>query len=242
MDDLTLISGAHNYRAGFELRKYYLNIRNQSGSGNFSFSPIQTELPGFAAQTGHSFASFLLGAVSSSNRDIQVANFGYRVTQPSFYFMDDWKITQKLTLNLGLRWEMNFGYNEVAGRMSVIDLTKPNPGAGNRPGALVFADELGRKGFHDKYLKMVSPRLGFAWAINQKLVLRGGCRTVIRPCSIIRPSATSRPISTALVTRRTTTWAFNISCPHRSCSKSATSATRARGWRPTGWTISINCR
>jgi hypothetical protein len=174
MDDLTIVSGAHNYRAGFELRKYYNNARNKSGSGNFNFSPIQTELPGFAAQTGHSFASFLLGAVSSSNRDIQVANFGYRVTQPAFYFMDDWKVNQKLTLNLGLRWEMNFGYNEVAGRMSVLDLTKPNPGAGNRPGALVFADELGIKGFHDNYLKMISPRLGFAWAMTQKLVIRGG--------------------------------------------------------------------
>ncbi len=174
MDDLTIISGAHNYRAGFELRKYYNNARNKSGSGNFNFSPIQTELPGFAAQTGHSFASFLLGAVSSSNRDIQVANFGYRVTQPAFYFMDDWKLNQKLTLNLGLRWEMNLGYNEVAGRMSVIDLTKPNPGAGNRPGALVFADELGIKGFHDNYLRMISPRLGFAYAMTQKLVIRGG--------------------------------------------------------------------
>ncbi|HJY08311.1 MAG TPA: hypothetical protein VJ323_18470, partial [Bryobacteraceae bacterium] len=56
------IRGAHNYKAGFELRKYYLNVRNKSSSGNFNFNPQQTELPGFAASTGHSFASFLLGA------------------------------------------------------------------------------------------------------------------------------------------------------------------------------------
>jgi len=176
MDDLTYIRGAHNYKAGFELRKYYLNVRNKSGSGNFNFNPQQTELPGFAAdaQTGHSFASFLLGAVQSTDRAVSPNNFGYRVTQPSFYFMDDWKATQRLTLNLGLRWEMNFGYNEVAGRMSVVDLTKPNPGAGNRPGALVFADELGEKGFHNKYLKMISPRVGFAYKLSEKMVVRGG--------------------------------------------------------------------
>jgi hypothetical protein len=174
MDDVTVVSGAHNYKFGVELRKYYLNNRNKSGSGDFTFSPVQTELPGFAAQTGHSFASFLLGAVSSAGRGVAVANFGYRVTQPSVYFMDDWKISQKLTLNLGLRWEMNSGFNEVAGRASAIDLAKPNPGAGNRPGALMFADELGRKGFHDWYLRMISPRLGFAYAMTPKLVVRGG--------------------------------------------------------------------
>ncbi|MGH9852979.1 MAG: hypothetical protein ACREBD_24340, partial [Blastocatellia bacterium] len=174
MDDLTYIRGAHNYNAGFELRKYYLNVRNKSGSGNFGFSPQQTELPGFAASTGHAFASFLLGAVQGTDRAVSPNNFGYRVTQPCFYFMDDWKATPRLTLNLGLRWEMNFGYNEVAGRISVVDLTRPNPGAGNRPGALVFADELGEKGFHDKYLKMVSPRLGFAYKVSEKMVVRGG--------------------------------------------------------------------
>ncbi|HEU0184350.1 MAG TPA: carboxypeptidase-like regulatory domain-containing protein [Blastocatellia bacterium] len=174
MDDLTIISGSHNYKAGFETRKYYYNFRNKSGSGDFNFSPAQTELPGFSQETGHSFASFLLGAVSSASRGVSVANFGYRVTQPSFYFSDDWKVNQKLTLNLGVRWEMNFGYNEVAGRMSMIDLTKPNPGSGNLPGALVFADELDRKGFHDNFYKMVSPRVGFAYAITPKLVVRGG--------------------------------------------------------------------
>src|SRR5262245_26189885 len=174
MDDVTYISGAHNYKAGFELRKYYINIRNKSGSGNFNFNPQQTELPGFAAQTGHAFASFLLGAVQSTNRDVTPNSFGYRVTQPSFYFSDDWKATPRLTLNLGLRWEMNFGYNEVAGRISVLDLTKPNPGAGNRPGALVFADELGQESFHDNYLQMVSPRVGFAYKVTEKMVVRGG--------------------------------------------------------------------
>jgi hypothetical protein len=174
MDDLTIVRGSHNFKTGFELRKYYYNIRNRSGSGNFNFNPVQTGLPGFAESTGHSFASFLLGAVNDAGRGIAAANFGYRVTQPGFYFMDDWKVTQKLTLNLGLRWEIIGGFNEVAGRESAIDLNKPNPGAGNRPGALIFADEMGRKGFHDTYYYMVGPRVGFAYAVNKKLVVRGG--------------------------------------------------------------------
>jgi hypothetical protein len=174
MDDLTYIRGAHNFKGGFELRKYYLNARNKSSSGNFNFNPQQTELPNFAAQTGHAFASFLLGAAQSTDRAVSPNNFGYRVTQPSFYFSDDWKATQRLTLNLGVRWEMNFGYNEVAGRISVLDLNKPNPGAGNLPGALVFGDELGVKGFHDNYWGLVSPRLGFAYKFSEKMVVRGG--------------------------------------------------------------------
>ena len=174
MDDLTIIRGAHNFKTGFELRKYYYNVRNKSGSGAYTFNPQQTELPGFAANTGHSFASFLLGASNGTSRTIQIANFGYRVTQPGFYFMDDWKVTPKLTLNLGVRWEIIGGYNEVAGRESSVDLSKPNPAAGNVPGALQFAEDLGRKGFQDTYWKMISPRIGFAYAATRKLVFRGG--------------------------------------------------------------------
>lgn len=173
-DDLTIIKGKHNFKTGMEVRKYYYNNRNKSGSGDFNFQPIQTELPGFSSQTGHSFASFLLGAVNNTTRGIAPASFGYRVAQPGFYFMDDWKVSRKLTLNLGLRWEIIGGYNEVAGRMSGIDLTKPNPGAGGRPGALVFVDDLGREGFQDTYWTMISPRFGFAYAMNEKLVVRGG--------------------------------------------------------------------
>ncbi|MEZ5399727.1 MAG: carboxypeptidase regulatory-like domain-containing protein [Bryobacteraceae bacterium] len=173
-DDLTIIRGKHNFKVGMEHRRYYYNNRGKSGSGNFNFSPDQTAQPGFLNQTGHSFASFLLGAVQSTNRGITVANPGYRWRNVGFYFMDDFKASKKLTINLGLRWEVTGGLIEVAGRMSGADLSVPNPGAANRLGALVFVEDLGRKGFMNTYWKQISPKLGIAYQVNEKLVVRGG--------------------------------------------------------------------
>lgn len=172
--DFTKVSGKHNYKFGFENRRYYYNTRVKSGSGDFNFSPNQTALPGFINDTGHSFASFLLGTYASTSRGIAAANFGHRWRTAGFYFQDDWKISRKLTLNLGIRWEMVGGLIEVAGRMSGIDFNLPNPAAGNRPGALAFADDRGIKGFQDTYFKQISPKFGFAYAMTNKLVLRGG--------------------------------------------------------------------
>src|SRR5918996_2838687 len=58
--------------------------------------------------------------------------------------------------------------------MTTMDPTKPNPGAGGRPGALAFADEQGRKTFFDPYYKQIQPRVGVAYALSQKVALSGG--------------------------------------------------------------------
>ncbi|MDX1979652.1 MAG: carboxypeptidase-like regulatory domain-containing protein, partial [Bryobacteraceae bacterium] len=170
-DDVTVVRGKHNFKMGMEHRRYYFNNRNKSGSGDFFFNPATTAQPGFLNETGHSFASFLLGAVSSTGRAITPVNQGYRWRNLGMYFMDDWKVSRKLTLNLGLRWEITGGLIEVAGRMSGVDLAKPNPGANNLPGALVFVDDLGRKGFQNTYWKQISPKFGFAYEVNSKMVV-----------------------------------------------------------------------
>ncbi|MEP7367777.1 MAG: TonB-dependent receptor, partial [Acidobacteriota bacterium] len=133
-----------------------------------------TALPGFINQTGHSFASFLMGDYASTSRGITGANFGHRWRTAGFYFQDDWKATRKLTLNLGVRWEVIGGLTEVAQRMSGLSLTTANPAAGGNPGALVFLEDIGRNSFQNTYWKQISPKFGFAYAVNEKMVLRGG--------------------------------------------------------------------
>ena len=173
-DDVTIIRGKHSFKTGFEYRAYYQNVRGKSGTGTFNFNATQTQQPGFATQTGHAFASFLLGAVESTNRGIQLANPGFRLNYPGFYFSDDWKVSQKLTLNLGLRWEVIGAFSEWAGRMTNIDPALANEAAGGRAGALIFADDRKAKSFQTTNYKQLSPRLGFAYAFNPKLVMRGG--------------------------------------------------------------------
>ncbi len=169
-DEVTKIAGAHTLRFGYEYRKYFLNTRNKNGSGNFHFSPLQTDLPGFSDQTGHAFASFLLGAVNSGERNVSILYSGFRNASHAFYAADDWKITPKLTLNLGLRWEVIRPFSEVTNRMSMVDLSAANPAAGNRSGAFVFD----RNHFQNTYPWMVGPRVGVAYQPTSKMVIRAG--------------------------------------------------------------------
>ena len=121
-DDLTWIHGKHSFRFGYEYARYFYNDNGQSDSGSFKFSPKATDLPGFITDTGHSFASFMLGAVGSAGHGINaLGNSGFRAPYHAFYAMDDWKLTPKLTMNLGLRWEVIPPFYEVTGRMSEVD-------------------------------------------------------------------------------------------------------------------------
>lgn len=168
-DDLTWLHGKHSMHFGYQYSKYYYNERNYSDAGNFNFSPVQTDLPGFVTQTGNAFASFMLGAVSNANHGISILSDGFRQPYHEFYANDDFKITPKLTVNMGLRWSVIPPFYERTGRMSYIDLSAPNPAAGNRPGVLVFKNRPSTT-----YWKMFGPRLGIAYQVSNKMVVRTG--------------------------------------------------------------------
>jgi hypothetical protein len=87
-------------------------------------------------------------------------------------------VTPRLTLDLGVRYEVPIGWHEVTGSYSAVDLTKPNPGANNLPGALVFAGvgagRTGAKRLYPTDFTNLGPRLGFAFRATNKTVIRGG--------------------------------------------------------------------
>ncbi len=168
-DDVTWIHGRHSTKFGYQFTRYYYNERNPNGSGSYTFSALTTDFPGQLSSTGHAFAGFLLGAARNATRGINPLSSGFRQPQHAFYAMDDIKISSKLTVNAGLRWEIIPPFYERTNRISYIDLNEPNPDAGNRPGALVFG-----RNPSTTYWKMFGPRFGFAYQATNKMVLRGG--------------------------------------------------------------------
>ncbi|NWG13676.1 MAG: TonB-dependent receptor [Acidobacteria bacterium] len=177
-NDFTWIKGKHSLRFGGEHRRYYINSPFKDTPGSYTFDSEQTALPNFRLNTGFAFASFILGAVRNTSVTIHGITQGVRTRTTAFYAQDDWKVTDKLTLNLGLRWDIPTSYTNPNNFMSALDPKKPNPGADNYPGALVFLGDCsqcnGKTTWADIYYKQFGPRLGFAYAPTTKLVLRGG--------------------------------------------------------------------
>ena len=167
-DDLTWLKRNHSFHFGYEYKRYFYNDRALSDAGDFTFSARQTDLPGQQSATGNAFASFLLGAAYRSNHQVYGYSQAFRQPQHGFYFMDDWKVTPRLTVNLGLRWEVIPPFYETTNRMSEVSLAVQNPEA-KKPGALIFADRV-----NDTYWRQILPRAGLAWRATNKMVVRAG--------------------------------------------------------------------
>lgn len=178
-DSLSMVKGKHNLKFGVDFRKYQNNQAVPSSSGNFQFNRNETAFPSGALRTttGHPFASFLLGQVDSASLSINEVTRGMRYPYFAGYFQDDFKMKPNFTLNVGLRWDYIPTMYEVNDVYTIMDPTVPNPAAGGRPGALVFAgDGPGRSG-RQRLTNGISynnwgPRLGFAWQPMKKLVVR----------------------------------------------------------------------
>ena len=178
-DTFSHLQGKHSLKFGAEIRRYRYNTFEPGPlSGSFTFTDRETSLPGFTSDTGHPVASFILGAVDKGSRSIFTTEPGYRAGLYAFFAQDDFKVTPKLTLNLGLRWEIPMPQRETLNRESGFDPTVPNPGADNIPGALVFLGNcstcIHRNSFQDWYFKELGPRIGLAYQIQKNLVFRGG--------------------------------------------------------------------
>jgi len=181
MDDATWIHGAHTFKFGFVYTRYFYNDNSLSDAGSFHFDPRQTDTPGYDASTGNSFASFLLGAVNNAGHEISGISSAFRQPYIESYASDDWKVNSKLSINLGFRWGIVPPFYERTNRMSMVDLNVKDPGAGNHTGALVFTrnfpgailSPFGNR-LNSTYYGLLGPRFGFAYMLNNKMVIRGG--------------------------------------------------------------------
>ena len=181
MDSFTTTRGKHSLRFGGSYLRYRSNDYEPGAvSGSFGFNNLETSLPNFVNSTGHAFASFLMGAAHSATKSIYTTEPGYRQGVMAFFAQDDWRASSKLTLNLGVRWEIPTPRTEAFNRMAQFDPTASNPlpSGATIPGALVWLGHctacVNRSSFQDYYFKEWAPRLGLAYQINNKLVFRGG--------------------------------------------------------------------
>jgi hypothetical protein len=175
---VTKMIGGHSIKAGGEFRQYFLDyLQPGYPSGQFSFSAQTTRRftnVGDSFQ-GNGLASMLLGWGGGGQFHIDPKVFT-RSRYAGFYVHDDWKITRRLTLNLGLRHEFDIPRWEKQDRQSYWDLDAPAPisvpGYDLR-GVFRFVDSKRRSPFNGDYNNF-SPRIGFAYALNDKTSIRGG--------------------------------------------------------------------
>src|SRR6266705_1711107 len=174
-DSVSWVKGKHNFKFGGGVRMLQFNVRRLTqSSGEFDFNAAQTSNNGAG---GNAVASSLFGL--SDTTTLNYGNFsGVRYKDFSFYGQDSYKLASRLTLNYGLRYDIVLPATEAFDRFSMVDPTLPNPGAGGILGAYTYfgtgTGRNGRKRPQDVYGKAIGPRLGFAYSVNSKTVLRGG--------------------------------------------------------------------
>src|SRR5271155_1035538 len=178
------IHGRNTFNIGFEIRRAYQDDHECQGcGGGFAFKSQTTADPtNDGGPTGAAFASFLLGDVDSAFRRF-VAENRLRNLYFAPYFQDDIKITSKLTVNAGLRWDIPRPFLESANNVTFFDPTSPNalainPATGSPllGAASKLGDCAGCAGYRraDIHWKDFSPRVGLAYKLTPKTVILAG--------------------------------------------------------------------
>ncbi|MEP6716554.1 MAG: hypothetical protein ABJC09_13370, partial [Terriglobia bacterium] len=176
IENLTWIRGKHTMKFGAELDRDRINQRQNSNiQGSFNFPSQMTSQPDSPSygSWGSSVASLLLGAVGTAGAFIPDET-GLRDFRVGMFAQDEWKVTPKLTLSYGLRWDYNPSFSEVQNKMSSFEPNLTNPGAGGIKGALAFAGQPGLPGkfFATNWKKGFGPRFGIAYQMDPKTVIR----------------------------------------------------------------------
>jgi hypothetical protein len=181
-DNVMWVKGRHSMVFGFQWQSLQDN-ENFALTATFNFNSTQTQ--GYDANgslltaTGNAYASYLLGAVTSSGiNQNAIGETGGRYKGYAAYVQDDFKVNSRLTLNLGLRWDLMGPFTEVNNLMSFFDPKLPNSAVGGRSGALNFAGS-GQNHCNcrtpvETHYKNFGPRLGAAYRLGDKTVLRAG--------------------------------------------------------------------
>lgn len=176
--NLSTVRGNHSMKIGAEYRLEKYPTRGYTGTtGVYTFgnSTQQTALQGLTTSQGSSgfnFASFLLGDLSAASLTVPLVA-GTSKSQWGLFVNDTWKLTRKLTLDFGLRWDYGTYAKEHYGRYSNFDFNIANPSAFGHPGGQVF-EATCKCNFAANYPYALGPRFSVAYQLNTKTVLRGG--------------------------------------------------------------------
>ncbi|MGI8989166.1 MAG: carboxypeptidase regulatory-like domain-containing protein [Bryobacteraceae bacterium] len=179
LNDTTYIFGKHTLKVGIEFRHERWTIGQSTGdAGTWRFNTVNTAAFDASgnpiAGTGDAFATFVLGQVSNANIEIRPLP-AYSRNYFAPWINDDIKLTSQLTLSFGYRMDFQLGRHEKHDIFTSFNPTRPNPAAGNRPGAIDFANVngVGRQ-FEKTDTSTYGPRFGFAYRLKDKTTIRGG--------------------------------------------------------------------
>lgn len=187
-DSLLWLKNKHSFKFGFQYQRVKDNTKTNDTGSLFNATFDNRQTGGFSAAgvlntaSGHAYASYLLGSVFSATvlQDTVVATVA-QFSSYAWWVADDYKVTPRLTVNLGLRHDIMLPYTEANDNFTFLDPTAPNPAAGGRPGVLRFGGNVAPAAIScncsqiiNTYKRAFGPRVGFAYAYNDKTVLRGG--------------------------------------------------------------------
>jgi len=173
--------GRHFLRLGADIRFLEFNaFQNNIASGQFGFNRGMTQGPNALvsrSDAGHGAASFLLGMGSGGSID-HISGLALQRNYHAGYVQDDWKLTPKLTANLGLRYDLTTGQTERFDRLAWMDLQAPSPlgnvGGLNLRGQLQYAGNGNPRNQIATDKNNFAPRLGLAYQAAPRTVVRAG--------------------------------------------------------------------